>query len=483
MNKKTAIVIILILMIFLTGCLEPDAPEPDRPILEVRNSDNFNLLKVIELDPEEIITVSLYNDYSISTAKRTNVTAVSSTSAINITRNNLDFEIKGIAGGLGIIKFETFDRTGELRVFIRNWKAADVMRNTLYADMEIYNEDLAQPYNARGQTSYRLIRRSGFHYEAPDGLSARETNQITFDLSIHGDNYLETDLRRLHCVPNTLPPHLLQTGPFCDHNNCIKVPHIVQTRDWEFLPQNTFKLNKEVFQFIMHHELDGDMVGGYDDRQRLEVKTMDGERDNEHMFSRGGGDSFTHRWKFRLPDDFRVSSEFTHIFQLKPEGGDSGNPTFTLTGRRLRTGREVLQLIYRGPIRPNGDPSLNWYPAEVDLAPFKGEWIYVHQTVTYDNPGTFDIRLVRIRDMKILMEYTYSPEQYNEPDPFMMYRPQNIYIRPKFGIYRRIMHMTPFGLPDLNNPVLAFNGERRNANGHREVIVLFADFEMDKLIR
>jgi len=293
-------------------------------------------------------------------------------------------------------------------------------------------------------------------------------------MTIHGDNYVETDLRKLHCV---------NAGTLCNHEACEKVAHIVQTKDWEYLPAGTYAMQKEVFKFMIHHEFDGDMVGGYDDRQRLEIKTMDGQKDSEDMYSRGGGDTFTHRWKFRLPENFRVSSEYTHIHQIKAEGGDSGNPIFTLTGRRLRSGREVLQLIYRGPIRPNGDPSVNWYPAEVDLAPFKGEWIRAEQILTYDNPGSFSIKLVRIRDMKILMEYTYSPEHYKEIDPFMMYRPQNIYIRPKFGIYRRVLHMTPFGLPNPDDPVLTFLGEEKNARGEREVTVLFADFEMDKLIR
>jgi hypothetical protein len=199
--------------------------------------------------------------------------------------------------------------------------------------------------------------------------------------------------------------------------------------------------------------------------------------DNDKMYSNGGGDTFTHRWKFRLPEKFYVSSEYTHIHQIKPEGGDSGNPAFTLTARKLRTGREVLQLIYRGPIRANDDPSVNWYPCQVDLAPFKGEWVYAEETITYDNPGAYSIKLVRIRDMKVLMEYIYSPEQYDETDPFVMFRKGNSYIRPKFGIYRRILHMTPFGLPNMDDPVTEFLAE------YNEIVVLYADIEMDKLKR
>jgi hypothetical protein len=136
-----------------------------------------------------------------------------------------------------------------------------------------------------------------------------------------------------------------------------------------------------------------------------------------------------------------------------------------------------MQLIYRGPIRDNEDPSVNWYPCQVDLGPFKGEWCRVEETVTYADPGAFRIRIVRIRDMKVLLEYMYSPEHYQELDPFVMYRKGNTYIRPKFGIYRRFLHMTPFGLPDRDNPVTAFYAE------NNELVVLYADFEMDKFKR
>jgi hypothetical protein len=78
----------------------------------------------------------------------------------------------------------------------------------------------------------------------------------------------------------------------------------------------------------------------------------------------------------------------------------------------------------------------------------------------------------------------------------MMFRPGNTYIRPKFGIYRRIFHMTSFGLPDMgdldrtpreimdSHMVRAYLNESINpANGLRETAVLYAYFEMDKLVR
>jgi hypothetical protein len=465
MNLRVNIFLLLIIYLLFAGCLQPDTPVEERFELEILK--NGELVSVIDIDPftEEI----LYIYDRLTGVQVLNVEFHSDTNTIRIQReSDGGIKLTGIRpSGMGIVTFRYGNKTAELRIFIRNWNINEVYRHTLYADTKNYpfcpdTEYFASHYNSlpgvpNEWAAYQLIVDRGFHYEAPDGLSSRvrRSNNGRGLTQVHEDFPRETANRKV----------------------CPQ-PHIFQRPD-PFL-------NRDVFVFCLHYETDGDMVGGFEDRQRLELKTMDTGRaynatDDEpdnFMYSTGGGDTFTYRWKFFLPEDFRVSPEYTHIHQIKPEGGDSGNPTITLTGRRLRaTGQEVLQLIYRGPIRDNGDPSVNWYPAQVPLAPFKGEWIRAETTITFDNPGTYMIRLVRIRDMRILMEYIHSPENYEELDPFVMFRNGNSYIRPKFGIYRRIQHMTPFGLPDPSNPVLDFLGE------NNEMEVLFADFEMDKLRR
>jgi hypothetical protein len=486
---KKLILILIPVYLFLSGCpqLDPLIAEDE---LEIRDGSN-SPVRVINIDPGKSYTVSVYD----TGKKQTDASFSSSTSgAVQVQKSGTNFTIQGLPRGMGIVTFTSGDKSGKLMVFVRNWTEGEVYRHTLYADAANYPYDKNIPYKANmgdptsipdvygGNYSplcdapaklppytptrlaaYRLITDSGFHYEAPDGLSRRVTN--TYQDMVHADEPREVlGWREVH-----------------------DAPHIIMENDNEYFTDigiKTFTLNKDIFKFIIHFENDGDMVGGYADRQRLELKTMDNtdppnaaNSNYDKMYSNGGGDTFTHRWKFRLPENFYVSSEYTHIHQIKPEGGDSGNPTFTLTARKLRTGREVLQLIYRGPIRANGDPSVNWYPCQVDLEPFKGEWVYAEETVTYDNPGAYSIKLVRIRDMKVLMEYIYSPEQYEETDPFVMFRKGNSYIRPKFGFYRRILHMTPFGLPNMDDPVTEFRAEGN------EIVVLYADIEMDKLIR
>jgi len=490
-KRKTGFLILLIpLWMAALGCPQLDplegtgAASQELLIMQVEPGKPDRRITALNLDPDETIEVSIRHpvtDMDLLAAVHSN------SSTIEARNEGIRYFIRGaVPGGMGTVAFSAQDRTGELRVFVRNWAAAQVYRHAIYADQVNYPFDETVPYNssfyngsppytANRWAAYRSIFDAGFHYEAPDGLSHR-TN------GVHADEVREADYRQKH-----------------------DVPHIVPVKDSDFLQAAHFRLYRDVFKFILHYEFDGDMVGGFADRQRLELKTMntgpafDARKDEQgevieqdnFMYSTGGGDTFTHRWKFRLPEKFFVSTEYTHIHQIKPEGGDAGNPTFTLTARRLRTGREVLQLIYRGPIRDNGDPSVNWYPSQVDLEPFKGEWIQAMETVTYDYPGAYRIRLVRLRDMKVLMEYIYSPELYQEPDPFVMYRKGNSYIRPKFGIYRRIMHVSPFGLPDEEDPVTEFLAEnkaatldyRGNPVQSQEVVVLYADIEMDKLKR
>ena len=482
----------LLLLTVNSGCLQLD-PEPE-PIPELRIIQNIagkeTAIKIADIDPGPENEIRLFIEDPASGAQIP-ANFGSNSSLVRVTRDGDEFLVSGNPGGMGIVTFTNRAGTkkAELRVFVRNWKRTEVYRHTLEPDLlnypmlterngEIYvgatNSDYnsslnvfksiyegkAPPYDPSSFATYKLIVDRGYHYEAPDGLSSRTAG-------VHGDRVLETPNRTCH---DTMP-HIFY--------------HPVDPVSKAVL--NEPLLGKPVFAFVLHYEFDGDMVGGYDDRQRLELKTMDGttppnqEDSRDLMFSRGNGDIFTHRWKFKLPEDFRVSTEYTHIFQLKPEGADNGNPTFTLTARKKSNKAEVLQLIYRGPIREMiGDreiSSINQYPREMPLAPFRGEWIRAEQTVTYDNPGAFRIKLVRISDMRILMDYEYLPEQYEKEghkDPFVMFRPGNTYIRAKIGVYRRIMHMTPFGLPDPEDPVQEFYDEGG------EVRVLYADFEMDK---
>src|SRR6185369_3436107 len=107
--------------------------------------------------------------------------------------------------------------------------------------------------------------------------------------------------------------------PDCSHPDFGE--HITQTSD--------ATLGKSVFVFNIHVTPDNDRCTNFD-RQRLEIKT-DG---SSPAYVKGFlDDSVSYRWKFKLPDGFQPSPNFTHIHQIKAGDGDSGAPIITLTPR------------------------------------------------------------------------------------------------------------------------------------------------------
>ena len=510
-----------LLILMLTGCpaLDSDIPSPELEIYmnqEFRIHHNYTLdgsadtfethkveVRVLDIDPgPEGRTNVFTEDPVLGMTVPANFSVTSGT--IRVERDNDEFAITGDPGGMGIVTFTNKNETksAKLYVFVRNWKKADVFRHILDPDPVNYRFRKGNPTasvpplpigtfgafsdsdkidNATGTyywrddqwAVYKSIVDRGFHYESPSGNSNRAG-------LVHGDRSNPNWFRGLHTEPHIV---YYPQGVY---------PYFDNMDTWK----ESF-LGKPVFEFVLHLEYDGDMVGGFPDRQRLELKTMDntippgrvrhrtednsGWDSRDLMYSLGGGETFTHRWKFKLPKDFIVSTEYTHIHQLKPEGADNSQPTITLTARRTNSGSDILQLSYRGPIRDMiGDreiPSVNWFPQEIPLDLLRGEWVRAEETVTYDNPGAYRIKLVRIRDLRVLMEFEFNPVTYaqlNLDDPFVMFRKGNTYIRKKTGFYRRIMHVGPFGVPNPEDMIQLYKYEGD------EAAIYFADLEMDK---
>jgi hypothetical protein len=529
------IFIFLLPLLILTGCpyLESDLPPPSLEIIMEKDFRIHGLDWAGSLDRKETHEVEVrVLDIDPGPGGRTRIFLRDpdtgsiipgrfkvSSNTISVSQSDMEFIIEGQPNGMGIVTFENIpgNKIANLYVFVRNWRREDVYRHILDPDpvnYRFFDGNLQHPtvttthtipfiapeseWNDGPWAIYKLIVDRGFHYESPSGNSNRAA-------VVHGDRSNPNWFRGLHHVPHILY-YPQGTYPFFDNQETWKEPF----------------LRKPVFAFTLHLDYDGDMVGGFPDRQRLELKTMDNTRpplrvrhrtdgnpgimgdgrgavpgdpvvgftqagnvsnydSQDRMFSIGGGETVTHRWKFKLPENFIVSTEYTHIHQLKPEGADNSQPTITLTARRLSNGEDVLQLSYRGPIRDMiGDreiPSVNWFPVVVPLEPFRGEWIYATETVTYDNPGSYRIKLVRIRDLRVMMEFEFNPQTFSElnfEDPFVMFRKGNTYIRKKTGFYRRIMHVGPFGVPDRDRMILAYMHEGNAAS------ILYTDLEMDK---
>lgn len=201
-------------------------------------------------------------------------------------------------------------------------------------------------------------------------------------------------------------------APDCSHAAFGK--HITQVYDAD--------LKRQVFAFQIHLTPDNDKCEN-SDRQRNEIKTYDKSPEN---LKTSKDEKVLYRWKFKLDANFKPSSDFTHIHQLKPIDGDNQLPLITLTPR-YRAAGDVMQVIHTGET----DASSLKYIAQVPLADFKGQWVEVTERATFSFDGKYEIQINRISDGKVLIKQAFASIE--------MWRKNTTSCRPKWGIYRRTL--------------------------------------------
>ncbi|MFY0603519.1 MAG: T9SS type A sorting domain-containing protein [Flavobacteriaceae bacterium] len=198
-------------------------------------------------------------------------------------------------------------------------------------------------------------------------------------------------------------------------------------------------LNKHVFRFFAHANIDNDRCINFD-RQRNEIKTYDKSPDNLLGID---GEKVVYTWKFKLDANFQVSPKFTHLHQLKSVGGSLASmPMYTLTARKSSPDR--LELRY-------AETDTQVTLLQKDLAPFKGTWLSVTETITYGTNGDYAIEISKVSDGTVLLSYSNNN--------IINWRPDAEFVRPKWGIYRSLNHVA-----DL-----------------RDEEVLFADFSIEEV--
>lgn len=217
--------------------------------------------------------------------------------------------------------------------------------------------------------------------------------------------------------------------PDCNHNSFGK--HIDEVFDTE--------LNTYAFRFYIHVNPDNDRCK-YFDRQRNEIKAYDKSPDN---ILGTKNEIVRYKWKFKLSEDFKVSSNFTHIHQLKSVGGSLASmPMYTITLRKSNPDRLELRFA-----ETNRQITLK----QTNLAPFKGVWLEVEETITYGENGNYSITITRISDNIVLFNYS------NES--IVNWRVGAEFVRPKWGMYRSLI----------------------NKQDLRDEEVLFANFSIEEL--
>jgi hypothetical protein len=186
------------------------------------------------------------------------------------------------------------------------------------------------------------------------------------------------------------------------------------------------------FRFDIHIDpvIDGDRCSsGTADRQRNEMKSI---TNNSSTWApvQGNWDEWQIlEWKFKLPTGFQPTANFCHIHQLKAQDGpNNGSPCITITPRANSSGgNKRVQIIHSVDGASTGKGTI---VDNVPLSDFENEWVQVHEEVHYTHDGYYSIKITRISDGKVLMDF--------KDDHIDMWRIGSSYIRSKFGIYRSL---------------------------------------------
>lgn len=195
--------------------------------------------------------------------------------------------------------------------------------------------------------------------------------------------------------------------------------HTAFGRHIDELYDNDLGIN--VFRFFMHASPDNDRCINFD-RQRNEIKSYDQSPDNLLGIE---DETVQYIWKFKIDAGFQVSPNFTHLHQLKSVGGSlESMPMYTLTARKATPDR--LELRYA---ETNTQITLQ----QTDLAPLKGTWLEVTETIKYGTSGTYEIEIKKVDDGSVLFNYSNSS--------IINWRPDADFVRPKWGIYRSLINV------------------------------------------
>lgn len=183
-------------------------------------------------------------------------------------------------------------------------------------------------------------------------------------------------------------------------------------------------LKANVFEFYAHIDYsnadktsttDNEPVGDVAQKQRVEIKTFDGSPDN---LKGTLGETITYQWKFKLPKGFQPSTNFTHLHQIKAVGGTQDLPIFTLSAKK--------GTVNQFNVMHNNTTIV----ASMDLSQLEGVWVEITEVIKVGANGSYSIVINRIKDGKELLSYSNEDLETIRPD--------NTFIRPKWGIYRSL---------------------------------------------
>jgi hypothetical protein len=177
------------------------------------------------------------------------------------------------------------------------------------------------------------------------------------------------------------------------------------------------------------------------DRSRTEIKLAPSKGGVHEAFKAHEGDTQVYTWRFRIAPGVKFSQNFTHIHQIKANGGpfaDAPVITFTPLSNGQMEVRHVADKLAKADHTVLGS---------APLAALLGKWIDVREEITYSNTqGHYKLALRELQGAPLLAI---------DKAGLQMWRSGADHLRPKWGIYRK------------HDPAL---------NQHAEDIVYFANF-------
>lgn len=257
------------------------------------------------------------------------------------------------------------------------------------------------------------------------GLSEQNPIPKETDCIFQGGMQADASLRNRDF--NAIHEYMRSLGwDYSEHPNISKHDHY-QGIHCEVIFDRT--LQQYVFNFINHANtevLDSDRGRLLSDRQRNEMKSQTNY--NWHKLNGNWNEWQRLEWKFRISKDFRPSTSFCHLHQLKAQEGNNGAPLITISTRCDKDGNNKrVQIIHTGD---NKKSSKGVIIDNLPLSDFEEEWIQVETEMHYTHHGVFRIKLTRISDGKILVNQSFSDID--------LWRKGATNIRNKFGIYRSL---------------------------------------------
>ena len=175
-------------------------------------------------------------------------------------------------------------------------------------------------------------------------------------------------------------------------------------------------------QFTIYKN-DDDSVTKKPDRQRIEMKVFD---KSPTSYKATLNTNYVYTWWLKLGQGMVVSDSFFHIFQLKAVGNVPDSPVFTLS----LTNKNGLHMR----INRNGNDDLNPSTDYLNLLPLKsvvGAWIQATVEANFTNSKQNGY-------VKVLLKSQTGIQLVSQQTSFVTYWSGAQFVRPKWGLYRKI---------------------------------------------